>query len=85
MEAFSAIGKKNPLISYTARPDREPPVDILHPKMSVLESLEMNIQEVITTREPRIVPVLGSAGAGKTSLFWSIKRLSSENTFVVRA
>lgn len=83
MESFTVIGKKNPFISYTARPDREPPVDILHPKMSVLESLEMNIQEVITTREPRIVPVLGSAGAGKTSLFWSIKRLSSENTFVV--
>ena len=83
MESFAAMGKKNPFISYTARPDREPPVDILHPKISVLESLEMNIQEVITTREPRIVPVLGSAGAGKTSLFWSIKKLSSENTFVV--
>ena len=83
MESFTAVGKKNPFISYTARPDREPPVDILQPKMSVLESLEMNIQEVITTREPRIVPVLGSAGAGKTSLFWSIKRLSGESTFVV--
>ena len=83
MESFTTIGKKNPFISYTARPDREPPVDILTPKMSVLESLEMNIQEVITTREPRIVPVLGSAGAGKTSLFWSVKRLSNDSTFVV--
>jgi hypothetical protein len=83
MESFATIGKKNPFISYTARPDREPPVDILKPKLSVLGVLEQNIQEVITTREPRIVPVLGSAGAGKTSLFWSIKRLSHENTFVV--
>ena len=83
MEQFATMSRQNPFISYTARADKEPLVDILKPKRSVLEILEQNIQEVIATREPRIVPVLGSAGAGKTSLYWTIKRLSNNGAFVV--
>lgn len=83
MENFATVINKNPFISYTARADREPKVDLIKPKRSTLEILEMNLQEVITTREPRIIPILGAAGSGKTSLFHTTKRMSQDNAYVI--
>lgn len=73
----------NPFSSYVARPDREPDIDVLRPKQGVLQMIEMTLDETSQTREPRIIPVLGSAGAGKTSLYWTVRKYANTRSQVV--
>ena len=78
MQSLSLSSKnRNPFSSTTARADKNPQVDIIRPKKSVLTTIERNLQEIIATGEPRICPVLGSAGSGKTSLYHTLSGLLS--------
>ena len=83
MESLETISEANPFVSSSCRADRRPLVDIIEPKRSVITTIERNLQEVIFTSEPRIVPILGSAGSGKTSLYHTISDLVNEKAFMV--
>ncbi|MHA2362953.1 MAG: hypothetical protein ACXAC7_03280 [Candidatus Hodarchaeales archaeon] len=83
MQSLSTVSEVNPFASTTCRADKPPLVDILQPKKPVLTSIERNLQEVIALNESRIIPILGSAGSGKTSLYWSLRKLCEGDARIV--
>jgi len=62
-----------PLRSYVSRGDMRDSIDILGPHEEADRAIFRAIRFTMQDGIPRFQPILGSAGMGKTHLFWSLK------------
>ncbi|MHA1168270.1 MAG: hypothetical protein ACTSRU_10650, partial [Candidatus Hodarchaeales archaeon] len=62
-------------IPHTSRYDYQDPIDITAPRKNAYDSIKAAIKNVTKTRAPRIIPVLGEAGYGKTHLYHACSQL----------
>jgi len=72
-----------PFKSFVSRGDVPDEIDIPEPRMDAEEMVNDAILMVKMTRIPRIVPVIGDAGMGKTHFFWALKKREEENNTLI--
>ncbi|MHA2335238.1 MAG: hypothetical protein ACXAEU_24620 [Candidatus Hodarchaeales archaeon] len=61
-------------IPHTSRHDYQDPIDVPAPRKSAYESIKAAIEMVCRNKTPKIIPVLGEAGYGKTHLYHALSR-----------
>jgi hypothetical protein len=80
--------KYKPFSSYVARNDnlgnQRTKIQILPPRIVALDSIQEQIDSINYSKESRILPILGSAGYGKTALYHALKDGSiAENAHII--
>ena len=65
---------ENPFTEFVSRCDRPDTVDIERPHTKVDTAIKDSIRMVKQGHSPRIIPILGDAGYGKTHMFWSLRK-----------
>jgi len=83
-QEYFDILRENPLPfqRYVSRGDMPDEVDICEPRKDVEEAILEAIELVRIDNTPRIVPVLGEAGMGKTHLYWALKEKEKTHNFI---
>ncbi|MFW9991465.1 MAG: hypothetical protein ACFFD4_05355 [Candidatus Odinarchaeota archaeon] len=61
-------------IPHTSRHDYQDPIDIPAPRKNAYESIKAALAMVTRNKTPKIIPVLGEAGYGKTHLYHALSR-----------
>ena len=72
-----------PFKSFVSRGDVPDEIDVPGPRLEAEIVINHAISIVRSTQIPRIVPVIGEAGIGKTHLYWALKKKRENNAFVV--
>nr|MDO8114923.1 hypothetical protein [Candidatus Sigynarchaeota archaeon] len=62
-----------PFDRFVARGDVEDPVDIPNPRREIDRAVMAAIKKTASDKTARFIPMLGSAGSGKTHAFWAFK------------
>jgi len=85
LQEYFDILRENPLPfqRYVSRGDMPDEVDIYEPRKDVEEAILEAIELVKIDSTPRIIPVLGEAGMGKTHLYWALKEKEKTHNFLV--
>lgn len=73
----------NPFEMHTARYSVRVPVDIQRPRKKATDKILKVLKNVTKSNVPRIVPILGEAGYGKTHLYWHLREEIGNNALVV--
>jgi len=68
------LQEKNPFAEFVSRADRPDDIDIERPHAKVDTAILTATQLIQNAHSPRIIPILGDAGYGKTHMFWSLRR-----------
>lgn len=84
-EEYFEILRENPLPfqRYVSRGDMRDEVDIQEPRKEAEETILESIELVKLDGAPRIIPVLGEAGLGKTHLYWVLKEKERIYNFII--
>ena len=84
-EEYFEILRENPLPfqRYVSRGDMPDEVDIHEPRKEAEETILETIELVKLDSTPRIIPILGEAGLGKTHLYWVLKEKEKRYNFVI--
>ncbi len=72
MTKESALLADNPFANYVSRPEIKETIFLDRPVVDALDALSRAIDSTKKSTLPRLVPILGDAGFGKTHLFHSI-------------
>ena len=85
LQEYFEILRENPLPfqRYVSRGDMPDKVDIYEPRKDVEEAILEIVELVKIDSTPRIIPVLGEAGIGKTHLYWALKEKEKTHNFFV--
>lgn len=66
--------EQNPFNEYVSRSDRPDMIDIERPHIKADNAILTAVRMVKQGCSPRIIPILGEAGYGKTHVFWTLRR-----------
>ncbi|MFQ6123091.1 MAG: hypothetical protein ACE5R6_00580 [Candidatus Heimdallarchaeota archaeon] len=74
-EMYLMALKENPTVfdRFVSRGDVRDPVDISNPRIEAERITSRAIRSVSYDRTPRYVPIVGTAGSGKTHFYWVLK------------
>ncbi|TXT55713.1 MAG: hypothetical protein BAJATHORv1_30093 [Candidatus Thorarchaeota archaeon] len=75
---FDILKEELPMKSYVSRGDTRDEIDIVGPHQNADRAIERAIRFTLKDNRTRFQPVLGSAGLGKTHLFWVLKDQEDE-------
>ncbi len=76
---LEVLRENPPLKRYVSRGDIPDSVDVSGPHQEADEAIFKAIRLTRLDKTPRLQPILGSAGMGKTHLFWVLKDLQNES------
>ncbi|MHA2184988.1 MAG: hypothetical protein ACXAAI_08315, partial [Promethearchaeota archaeon] len=68
-----------PFSNFVSRADIEDPVDVARPRAFIDREVYRLVQQTSRDRGSRLIPILGSAGSGKTHAYHSFKDKEREN------
>ena len=74
--------EENPFTEFVSRSDRPDMIDIEQPHTKVDNTILAAIRMIQRGNSPRIIPILGEAGYGKTHTFWALRRKLNDCLFV---
>ncbi|MFW9993510.1 MAG: hypothetical protein ACFFD4_15810 [Candidatus Odinarchaeota archaeon] len=60
----------SPFDRFVSRGDKPDAIDVAEPRRKATKTIERALRAVVADGTPRLVPILGEAGSGKTHLFW---------------
>ncbi|MFX1504044.1 MAG: hypothetical protein ACFFDH_23995 [Promethearchaeota archaeon] len=81
-EMYMDVLRETPLLpfsSFVSRGDIHDPVDISRPRAYIDREVYRLVQQTYRDRSSRLIPILGSAGTGKTHAYHSFKDKEREN------
>ncbi len=72
-----AIIQQNPFSRYISRADMPDVIDLPRPRLEAEERIRRLVEMTRQTKIPKVLPILGEAGLGKTHFYWTLhSRLS---------
>ncbi|MCD6514069.1 MAG: hypothetical protein J7L07_04020 [Candidatus Odinarchaeota archaeon] len=80
-EFLEILREEPPFKRFVSRGDIPDEIDVEGPHKDVDEVVTKIIQRTLYDKLPRLQPILGSAGMGKTHYYWVLKRLEEGNGY----
>ena len=73
-----AIVQQNPFSRYISRADMPDIIDLPRPRLEAEEKIKRLVEMTRQTRIPKVLPILGEAGLGKTHFYWTLHAILSD-------
>ncbi len=72
------IVQQNPFSRYISRADMPDVIDLPRPRLEAEEKIKRLVEMTRQTRIPKVLPILGEAGLGKTHFYWTLHSVLSD-------